>query len=170
MDVKMQILDTLQALNATISHFEHVLGHQDTDNNNYNDSLPRLVKLNVICDQIATSKLKTLDTMLYVPHLPASKISLTIDLQVITHHIPLQTRRLWSKKHQMQYYTKHHEWQQGSHKNVDGELFSSTIKTRRLNKRWWLSKWINHILPFHSRQEKMVLTTTDKCPSLCNCR
>ena len=169
MDVEMQIIDTLSTIHTTISKFEHVRGHQDTEDIHHNNSLPRLVQLNIICNQIATSKLKTLTTLQHVPHLPASQVSLTVHFQSLTHHISSQIRKIWSRKHQMRYYTKHHEWTEGAHNNIDWELFSSTIQTKKLTKQWWFSKWINHILPFHSRQEKMRLTTTDKCPSLCNC-
>ena len=90
MVVEMQILDTLQSLNVTISLFEQSLGYQDTDDSSHNNSLPRLVQLNIICDQIATSKLKMLETLSHVPHLPSRKILLTIEFQAIKHHIPSQ--------------------------------------------------------------------------------
>ena len=91
MDVEMQIHDTIKALNATIDQFEHVVGHQDNEENI--DSLSHTSRLNVFCDQIASSKLKQLETSTHVPFLPASKISLSIDLRTITHHIPSQIRK-----------------------------------------------------------------------------
>ena len=91
MDVEMQIHDTIQTLNTTIKKFEHVTGHQDREENLEN--LTRMSQFNVFCDQIATSKLKQLETSRFIPFLPESQICFMINLTHITHHIPKQIRK-----------------------------------------------------------------------------
>lgn len=103
---EIQIIYTINSLNAIETKFHHMKGHQD-DNANFDD-IPWLVKLNVHCDQLVTEALATHSEILeHVPFLLASTISLNIKDRHITHHIRSQIWHIWSQQSHKLYTTKH---------------------------------------------------------------
>lgn len=132
----MQINDTIHTLNKTIKKFEHIAGHQEEEENFEN--LTRMSQFNIFYDQIATSKLKQLEISRFVPFLPASQISFSINLTQITHHIPTQIRKQWSKQKKMEYLTRHHNWLPIQHKSVDWSIFYNTLRSLAKKKQSWM--------------------------------
>ena len=163
-DIEMQITDTLSQLNATVCNFKHVKGHQE-DTTPF-DQLSWSAKLNIYCDQLATRVLceqhKPITT---VPHLPASKIALQIEQTTITHHIPSQIRRMYSRQAQRVYLTNHHKWSTNTFSSVEWDQFRRIYFSFRLQKRRFITKWVNKILPFNQRQYTWNLATSPKCAS-----
>ena len=49
-----------------------------------------------------------------------------------------------------------------------GPLSGSTITTFSIKKRWFIVKWINHLLPFNERHYIFNMTSDPYCPSKCN--
>jgi hypothetical protein len=165
-DLEMQILDTLQLLQSTFG-LEHILGHQDQDPD---EPLTWKATLNVHCDAIATAQLAQLDTVeTTVPFLPASKVALSIDGTTITHHIPTQIRQYYGHRLQQVYLSKHHHWEPSQFASVDWELFRLVILQFSLPKRFFLTKWVNLLLPFQSQQFRFNQSVSAACPSLCGC-
>jgi hypothetical protein len=89
-DVKMQILDALDAFHPTPT-LCHVEGHQATKYPYH--ALPWNAQLNQRCDEIATEHLAAASAILRTTsYFPASKVSLNVQSTTTTHHILSQ---LW---------------------------------------------------------------------------
>jgi hypothetical protein len=163
-DLEMQIMDSLRLLKSTFA-LEHVLGHQDDGTD---EPLPWKASLNVRCDAIATATLDNIQTVEPdVPFLPACKVALTIAGTTITHHLPTQIRQHYGKRLQTAYLCARHHWEIDQFDTVDWELFRSSILDFSLPKRFFLVKWVNHLLPFQSQQFRYLQSTSPACPSSC---
>ena len=168
-DVLMQINNTLVQLKAhSIILMKHVNSHQDDDKAFQDLSWPE--KLNVYCDQLATTKLKEIidDPSGIVPFLPASQILLTINNIAIRHHVPFQIRHLWGKMAHRKYLTNHHDWTDDAFDNIHWELFCQTLLSHSFKKRLFLIKWTNLILPFNQKYYSYNICGLPKCPSNCS--
>ena len=162
----MQIIDTIKTLVIQTIEFIHVKGHQDNTKNI--DNLEWPVKMYIYCDQLATKTLeKYKDTLEMVPMLPASIIQLKIKQRHITHHISSQIRHLWSADAQKNYLIQRHKWNNETYNDIDWELLGSTIKTFSIKKKWFIMKWIYHLLPFNERHYIFNMTSDQYCPSKC---
>ena len=100
-----------------------------------------------------------------VPHLPASLIGLNVNNTTIIHHIPTQIRSFFGKQQQRIYLTKHHQWSSSTFDTIHWDQFRSIYFAHRLNKRRFITKWINKILPFNQRHYLWNLAHSPRCPS-----
>ena len=91
----MQILDTIQLINAEYCMVMHVEGHLNTQKNIQYDDFPWPNKINYQSVIIAMDQLKA--------HLPASVIGFSMYDVTIMHHIPAQIRYRWTKEPMIKY-------------------------------------------------------------------
>jgi hypothetical protein len=164
-DLEMQILDTLALLSTKVT-LRHVKGHQD--DTVPTAELPWPAQLNIHCDALASAELQRIPTPSpLVPFLPASKVSLTVQGNTLTHHIPSQVRQLHSAIHQRPYLERHHKWNPGIFDTVNWDLLRACLLDLSTVVRFFFVKWINLILPFQSQQYKFSQSPSPACPSRC---
>jgi hypothetical protein len=105
----MQILAAVKVVGSNVD-FEHVEGHQDTKYPGQPLSWP--ATLNKRCDEIALTHLnKATSPIPSVTFLPASKVSIPVGHQTLTHHIPTQLRTFAGILGMRAHYCQHHEWE-----------------------------------------------------------
>jgi hypothetical protein len=167
-DIEMQILMAIQALGGPV-YMEHVEGHQDTK---YPDKpLPWAATLNMRCDEIATLHLEAAVALIpSVAFLPASKVSLSIGGQTITHHIPTQLRTFAGLHGIKDHYRRHHGWDSPAVFDlIAWPLFHQATLTTTFLRRLFVIKWIHSLLPFQRKQFKFNQSPSASCPSVCRC-
>ena len=162
-DVELQIVDTIQQLNADPLYM-HVKSHPDETIPV--KELPWNSQLNVKCDEKASEKLKNLEVKPRVTTLPASKIMLSINNTTITHHQASQIRRAYSKASSKEYLSHHHQWK-NQFETIDWETVHATYKKMPFHMKLFVTKWVNKILPLNQRRFKWNLFPTPMCPSWC---
>ena len=156
--MEIQILDTIEIL-QTISQFTHVQGQKD-DDIQFKDLLwPS--KLNVYCDQLATSELISINKPSgAISMLPTIKLCLLFNNIAIAHHIPSQIRITWIKLVRNKYLTKHYHWGPHIFAQIDWKLFRNTLDKFSFAKQKFLTKWINKILPLNQQHFEYKMVTT----------
>jgi hypothetical protein len=161
----MQILDTLSTLDTKVK-LAHVKGHQD--DSLPQEELPWPAQLNIRCDTLASKELVRIQSPTpLVPFLPASKVSITVQGQSLTHHIPAQVRQLHSALTQRPYLERHHQWAMGVFDTVNWDLLRTCLTSFSTVIRFFFVKWINILLPFQSQQYRIKQSPSPVCPSRC---
>jgi hypothetical protein len=132
--------------------FKHVEGHQDTKYPGQPLSWP--MTLNKRCDEITSAHLdKATSPVLPVTFLPASKVSISVGEQTLTHHIPTQLRTFAGISGMRAHYCQHHEWENPAIFDlVDLPRFHGASLSTTFLKRLFLTKLINSLLPFQQQQ------------------
>ena len=162
-DVELQIFDTLKQLHANPTYI-NVKSRQD-------QSIP--VKdlswrsqLNVRCDEMASETLKTLDTKPTVTMFPASRVLLELNGTTVTYHHSSQIQRAYIKRKNREYLTYHHGWKD-EFDTVDWETVHAKYMKMPFDKKKFIKKWVNKLLPLNQRRFKRNLFTTPYYPLWC---
>jgi hypothetical protein len=95
-DIKMEIIAAIHTLGTV--DLVHVYGHQNEPDSS--QPLSWEATLNQHCDNIAIKHLEAaVCSYPLVPFLPSSKVSLTVQGNTVTHHIPTQLARIRPNTH-----------------------------------------------------------------------
>jgi hypothetical protein len=166
-DVGMQILSAIRALGLVVQ-FEHVEGHQEK----YPERpLPWEAQLNQRCDEIATDHLEAPTTTLpTVYFLPASKVSITVGKQTLTHHIPTKLRTFVELSGIRAHFMERHKWDSlVIFDLIDWSLFHTATLSTTFLRQLFVIKRVNSLLPYQRQQHQYNHSPSAHCPSNCAC-
>jgi hypothetical protein len=165
-DLEMQIVNTLRLLHLKLT-YHHVKGHQDDDPDD--TPLSREAELNVHCDTLATAALLVATPSSTVEFLQASKVVVTIEGTTITSKIHRSIRTLIGCRRQLTFFSRRYTWSKQQFDSVDWPLYRAATLQNSLNKRIFLLKWLNDLLPFQARMHKFDQSSLTGCPDGCPC-
>jgi hypothetical protein len=169
-DVEMQILDTLRLLALTLTYI-HVKGHQDTNTApGPKTPLSRQATLNIECDRLATTALKTASPAHDVYFSPSQQDhSVSVEGVTITRKLPRMIRELVGKATQLASFTRRYGWTHSQFTQIDWPMYRAAAYEFSLAKRFFTLKWLNDLLPFQARMHKYGQASMAGCPHECDC-
>jgi hypothetical protein len=131
MDLEMQIVDTIRLLEISLA-YQHILGHHDDDADaKGDDKVPLTCEalLNVECEHLATSALRTAQPAPNVHFFPAGTVSVNVAGQTITRKLPRAIRTLVDRRRQLASFKRQYAWTEAQFDSIDWPQFwSSTYK------------------------------------------
>jgi hypothetical protein len=141
MDLELQIIDTIRLLEISVK-YQHVLGHQDDDDDADDDlhapsvPLTREAKLNVQCDHLASAALRAAQPAHNVTFLPAGIISVTVDGQTVTRKLSRSIRTIVGRRRQLASFHRRYNWTADQFDQIDWPQFRSSVYKFSLKNRF----------------------------------
>jgi hypothetical protein len=156
---------------GVVIQFEHVEGHQDTKYPSRGLYLEKRNRTNVAMRLQRTIWRRPRRPYLpTVDFLPASKVSITVGKQTLTHHIRTQLRTFVGLPDIRAHFMERYKWDSSAIFDlIDWPLFHAATLSTTFLKRLFVIKWVNSLLPFQRQQHQYNQSPSVHCPSNCAC-
>jgi hypothetical protein len=161
-DVVNEILEITKRLALPLK-WEHVKGHQDEKRKWY--ELTEMETLNIKADNHATLGLNNAEETprQSIPHIPSSKIALTVAGKDITSHYATHLRKAVGRPAMIQHVHKHYGWLESQFEMVDWKAHYGAMQKLQFRDRKFILKFIHQSLPMGKIHHKIDPTQSLTC-------